>query len=201
MALLIYPIHLPVEVNSKIVYIFLIVCFTIRCSGGSKALLHFILSHDGLKRLLMLCYSPTAQILINDVNINLGPTTESRALNCDLPLGQMLFFYVWPKLDPSLYPCVGYIPGPFGLLFVKAPTHILEWNYQSWDSMQSSASTSIMYQSANVESRLYTVFKFKFNQLLIFIEKFSPLPGFEPGTSRVPSRYANNWTILAWVFL
>ena len=92
MALLIYPIHLPVEVNSKIVYIFLIVCFTIRCSGGSKALLHFILSHDGLKRLLMLCYSPTAQILINDVNINLGPTAESRALNCDLPLCPMLFF-------------------------------------------------------------------------------------------------------------
>ena len=37
-------------------------------------------------------------------------------------------------------------------------------------------------------------------QLLIFIEKFSPLPGFELGTSPVPSRYATNWAILAWIF-
>ena len=29
-------------------------------------------------------------------------------------------------------------------------------------------------------------------QLLIFTEKFSPLPGFEPGTSPVPSQYATN---------
>ena len=34
---------------------------------------------------------------------------------------------------------------------------------------------------------------------LIFTEKFSPLPGFEPGTSPVPSRYATNWAILAWI--
>ena len=37
---------------------------------------------------------------------------------------------------------------------------------------------------------------FLFN-LVIFIEKFSPLPGFEPGTSPVPSRNATNWAILA----
>ena len=30
-------------------------------------------------------------------------------------------------------------------------------------------------------------FKFECNQLLNFIEKLSPLPGFEPGTSPVPS--------------
>ena len=35
------------------------------------------------------------------------------------------------------------------------------------------------------------------NQLLIFTEKLSPLPGFEPGTSLVPSRYATNSAILA----
>ena len=68
-------------------------------------------------------------------------------------------------------------------------------DYQSWDSTQSSASTSTMYQSPHVESRLYAVFK-----LLIFIEKFSPLPGFDPGTSPVPSRYATNWAILAWIW-
>ena len=51
-----------------------------------------------------------------------------------------------------------------------------------------------------IESRFYAVpFKFKFNQLLIFIEKFSPLPGFEPGISPVPSRYATNWAILALI--
>ena len=36
-------------------------------------------------------------------------------------------------------------------------------------------------------------------QLPIFTEKFSPLLGFEPGTSPVPSRYATNWAILAWI--
>ena len=40
-------------------------------------------------------------------------------------------------------------------------------------------------------------FKFKFNQLLIFVENLSPLPGFEPGPSRVPSWYATNSDILA----
>ena len=38
------------------------------------------------------------------------------------------------------------------------------------------------------------------NQLLIFTEKFSPLPGFEPGTSPVPSRYNTNLAILAWIW-
>ena len=37
-------------------------------------------------------------------------------------------------------------------------------------------------------------------QLLIFTEKFWPSPGFEPGTSQVPSRYATNWAILAWIY-
>ena len=57
---------------------------------------------------------------------------------------------------------------------------------------QTSVSTSTMYQSTHVEPRLYAVLKSEFNQLPIFIEKFSPLPGFEPGTSLVPSRYATN---------
>ena len=39
----------------------------------------------------------------------------------------------------------------------------------------------------------------RLDQLLIFTEKFSPLPGFEPGTSLVPSWYATNWAILAWI--
>ena len=39
-----------------------------------------------------------------------------------------------------------------------------------------------------------TIFK-----LLIFNEKFSPLPWFEPGNSPVPSRYTTNWAILAWM--
>ena len=35
--------------------------------------------------------------------------------------------------------------------------------------------------------------------MLIFIEKLSPLPGFEPGTCPVLSRYATNWALLAWI--
>ena len=34
-------------------------------------------------------------------------------------------------------------------------------------------------------------------QLLNFTEKFSPLPGFKPLTSPVPSWYVTNWAILA----
>ena len=42
-----------------------------------------------------------------------------------------------------------------------------------------------------IEPRFYTApFKFKVKHLFIFIEKFLPLPWFEPGTFPVPSRYA-----------
>ena len=34
------------------------------------------------------------------------------------------FFYVWPCIH-----VIGYIPGPFGLLFAIALTHILEWHF------------------------------------------------------------------------
>ena len=37
------------------------------------------------------------------------------------------------------------------------------------------------------------------NQVLIFTEKFLPLPGFELGTSPEPSLYTTNWAILAWI--
>ena len=40
---------------------------------------------------------------------------------------------------------------------------------------------------------------FLLNQLLIFIEKFLPLPGFEPRTSQVPSQCATIWAIQAWI--
>ena len=35
---------------------------------------------------------------------------------------------------------------------------------------------------------LYIHIQIQINQLLIFIEKLSPLPGFEPRTSQVPSQ-------------
>ena len=63
------------------------------------------------------------------------------------------------------------------LLRVSFQTVNLIYDYQSRDFTQSSASTSTMHQSAQVESRLYAVFKFEFNQILILIEKFSLLPG------------------------
>ena len=56
------------------------------------------------------------------------------------------------------------------------------------------------WSTSCIEPRFYTApFKFEFNQLLIFLQKFSPLPGFELGTSPVPSRYATSWAILAWI--
>ena len=34
---------------------------------------------------------------------------------------------------------------------------------------------------------------------LFSLKFFLPLPGFEPGTSPVPSQFATNWAILAWM--
>ena len=55
-------------------------------------------------------------------------------------------------------------------------------------------------QSAEYILELYICIQIRTIQLLNFTEKFSPLSGFEPGTSPVPSRYATNWAILAWIY-
>ena len=55
-------------------------------------------------------------------------------------------------------------------------------------------------QSAKYILELYIRIQFRTIQLLIFTEKFSPLPEFEPRTSPVPSWYATNWAILAWIW-
>ena len=52
-----------------------------------------------------------------------------------------------------------------------------------------------------LDNRLYIRIQIQTIQLLIFTGKFSPLPGFEPRTSMLPSRYATNWAILAWIHL
>ena len=62
------------------------------------------------------------------------------------------------------------------------------------------ADSSCTRARLNRTDRFYTVtIQIWIIQLLFFIEKFSPLPGFEPGTSSVPSLYATNWAILAWI--
>ena len=53
----------------------------------------------------------------------------------------------------------------------------------------------------NVKNEDIFVFKFEQSSYLISLKKLTPLPGFEPGTSQVPIRYATNWAILAWVLL
>ena len=54
-------------------------------------------------------------------------------------------------------------------------------------------------QSPKYILELYFHIQILINQLLIFTEKFSPLPEFEPGTSPVPSRCPTNWAILVWI--
>ena len=49
-----------------------------------------------------------------------------------------------------------------------------------------------MPESAQYILELYIRIQIQIIWLLIFTKKFSPLPGFEPGTSPVPSRYATN---------
>ena len=53
-------------------------------------------------------------------------------------------------------------------------------------------SISTICQSAEYILELYIRIQIRTIQLLIFTEKFSPLQGFELGTSPVPSRYATN---------
>ena len=60
-------------------------------------------------------------------------------------------------------------------------------------------SISTICQSAEYILELYVCIQIQTNQLLIFTEKFLSLPGFEPGTSPEPNRYATNWAILAWI--
>ena len=55
------------------------------------------------------------------------------------------------------------------------------FTYQSWDSTKSSASTSTMYQSAHVESRLYAVFKFKLINYLFSLKNSRPCQDLKPG--------------------
>ena len=56
-------------------------------------------------------------------------------------------------------------------------------------------------QSAEYILELCMCIQIQINQLIVFIEKLSPLSGFEPRTSRVPSRCATNWAIQAWIEL
>ena len=58
-------------------------------------------------------------------------------------------------------------------------------------------SISTICQSAEYILELYIRIQIWINQVLIFIEKFSPLSGFEPQTSRVPCLCATNWAIQA----
>ena len=53
--------------------------------------------------------------------------------------------------------------------------------------------------AAIVILELYIRIQIRIIQLLIFTEKFSPLPGFEPGTLPVSSLYVTNWAILSWM--
>ena len=53
-------------------------------------------------------------------------------------------------------------------------------------------SISTICQSAEYILELCIRIQIQINQLLIFTEKFLPLPGFEPRTFLVPSRYAIN---------
>ena len=95
------------------------------------------------------------------------------------------FFYVGTPsgvlfFGHLLWPISGYIPVGQSLLRVL---------FQGVSLLH-----GLLWSTGCVEPRLYAApFKLEFNQLLIFIEKLSSLPGFEPRNSPVPSRYATNW--------
>ena len=77
--------------------------------------------------------------------------------------------------------------------------HDIDLLWAAFHVLHQHLSISTICQSAeyilelNIHIQIWTI------QLLIFTEKFSPLVGFEPRTSPLPSRYATNWAILAWI--
>ena len=76
-----------------------------------------------------------------------------------------------------------------------------QYNTDCYGTNTGVLSISTICQSAEYILELYILIQIRTIQLLIFTEKFSSLPGFEPGTSLVSSRYATNWAILAWIGL
>ena len=88
---------------------------------------------------------------------------------------------------------------PPSMIFISVIiTHILHIANHAGPSVWA-PNISTICQSAGKILELYIPIQIWTLQLLIFTEKFLPLPGFEPGTSPVPSRYATNWAILAWI--
>ena len=86
----------------------------------------------------------------------------------------------------------------YGLYFSHHYTQITHYK-SSYAQGLGFHSMSTICQSAEYISEFYIHIQIRIIQLLIFTEKSSPLPGFEPGTSPVPSQYAINWAILAWM--
>ena len=78
-----------------------------------------------------------------------------------------------------LFFCQGKLLGRDGLLYA-----VIGWTII----------VSIIYSIIYI-LELHVCIQIWINQLLLFIEKFLPLPGFEPQTSRVPSRCADKWAI------
>ena len=66
-------------------------------------------------------------------------------------------------------------------------THIFQITFHDGDRIPT------ICQSAEYILELYIPIQIQINQLLIFVEKLSPLPGFEPRTSQVPSQCASSY--------
>ena len=77
------------------------------------------------------------------------------------------------------------------LFNVGTPSGVHLFGHLLWSIFQSSTTHHIK-QFLQVLSCFIFIFKFELISYLFSLKKFSPLPGFEPGTSPVPSRFATN---------
>ena len=70
------------------------------------------------------------------------------------------------------------------------------WNPDKWPPFCQKPFWMVFFSKVGTPSGVH-LFDHLLWFIFIFIEKFLPLPGFEPGTYPVPRRYATNWAILA----
>ena len=98
------------------------------------------------------------------------------------------FFWYYYFLNVGLLKESIFLTTFYGLYFSHQYTNITNYIF-SWYRPSVGSFSCTAYIHLQIQSI----------QLLIFTEKISPLPGFEPRTSPVTSWYATNWTILAWI--
>ena len=127
--------------------------------------------------------TPLLEVADDHRLVNVHAVRDPGAHFGQLQLKNYFFFNLVPSSEePS------FLTTFFGLYFSHRYTHITHYK-SCWTFCVGSYSCTALWTLLLLR---YIHIKIRIDQLLIFTEKFLPLPGFEPGTSPVRSRNATN---------